>query len=151
MSLVASLFTLSFVSLGLIFFVAGLLGLMRFPDPLSRLHALSKADNLGLGLIVLGLLPQAAWPFGALKLVALWVLVLISGSIAGQLLAATLSAADDRLEGQPTLDGDRSPGRAPSGSSDAVAGCAADAGAGAGDREGLATGAEPEPRAVLPT
>ncbi len=34
------------------------MGLLRFPDTLTRLHALSKADNLGLGLIVLGLLPR---------------------------------------------------------------------------------------------
>ena len=41
------------------FFFAGTVGLLRFPDSLSRLHALTKADNLGLGLIVLGLLPRA--------------------------------------------------------------------------------------------
>lgn len=98
MSLVSNLFTIVFVSLGLVFFVAGVLGLMRLPDPLSRLHALSKADNLGLGLVILGLLPQATWPFGALKLIALWVLAVIGGSIGGQLLAATQYAAADRVD-----------------------------------------------------
>ena len=43
---------------GAIFFLAGTLGLLRFPDTFTRLHALTKADNLGLGLVVLGLLPQ---------------------------------------------------------------------------------------------
>jgi multicomponent Na+:H+ antiporter subunit G len=47
------------VSIGAFFFLAGTVGLLRFPDPLSRLHALTKADNLGLGLVVLGLLFQA--------------------------------------------------------------------------------------------
>ncbi|MEA1051290.1 monovalent cation/H(+) antiporter subunit G [Lamprobacter modestohalophilus] len=90
----ATLFTLIFVSLGLLFFLAGVVGLLRFPDPISRLHALTKADALGLGLVVIGLLPQVSWPFAALKLLALWVLVVIGGSIAGQLIAATQFAAD---------------------------------------------------------
>ena len=52
-------FTVLAVSAGALFFLAGTVGLLRFPDSLSRLHALTKADNLGLGLVVLGLLPQA--------------------------------------------------------------------------------------------
>ena len=39
-------------------------GVLRFPDQLTRLHALTKVDNLGLGLIVLGLLPQFGWLTG---------------------------------------------------------------------------------------
>jgi multicomponent Na+:H+ antiporter subunit G len=48
---------------------------------------LTKADNLGLGLIMLGLLPQVAWPFGALKLVAVCVLVLVASASAWRLIA----------------------------------------------------------------
>ena len=47
--------------------LAGTVGLLRFPDALTRLHALTKADNLGLGLIVLGLLPRADGLLGALS------------------------------------------------------------------------------------
>ena len=45
------------------------------------------SDNLGLGLVILGLLPQTTWPFGVLKLIALWVLVVI-GFLANGLLIA---------------------------------------------------------------
>ncbi|KAA6186693.1 monovalent cation/H(+) antiporter subunit G [Thiohalocapsa marina] len=108
MSALANLFTVILVSLGLLFFLAGLVGLLRFPDPLSRLHALTKADVLGLGLVVIGLLPQVAWPFAALKLVALWVLVVIGGSIAGQLVAAIeLGAADASADGNVDGKADR--------------------------------------------
>jgi multicomponent Na+:H+ antiporter subunit G len=79
--------TVVMVSLGAFFFLAGTVGLLRFPDTLTRLHALTKADNLGLGLIMLGLLPQVAWPFGAFKLVAIWVLVLLASAAASQLIA----------------------------------------------------------------
>ena len=59
MSFVLDIVTIAAVSAGAFFFLAGTVGLLRFPDPLTRLHALTKADNLGLGLVVLGLLPQA--------------------------------------------------------------------------------------------
>ncbi|MER8149764.1 monovalent cation/H(+) antiporter subunit G, partial [Acinetobacter baumannii] len=47
--------------LGLVFFIAGSVGLLRFPDQFSRLHAVTKADTLGLGLVVLGLSLQSSW------------------------------------------------------------------------------------------
>ncbi len=62
MSLALDALTIITVSAGAFFFLAGSVGLLRFPDALSRLHALTKADNLGLGLIVLGLLLQVGWP-----------------------------------------------------------------------------------------
>jgi multicomponent Na+:H+ antiporter subunit G len=63
MRLALDIFTIVAVSSGAFFFLAGTVGLLRFPDTLTRLHALTKADNLGLGLIMLGLLPHVAWPF----------------------------------------------------------------------------------------
>lgn len=80
-------FTLVCVIAGAILFLAGTLGLLRFPDTLSRLHALSKADNLGLGLIVLGLLPQQASLMGGVKLVCIWLLAQLSAATATQLIA----------------------------------------------------------------
>ena len=71
--------TILAVADGVFFFLAGTVGLLRFPDALSRLHALTKADNLGLGLIVLGLLFQATGLLAALKLVAVWLLALLAG------------------------------------------------------------------------
>ena len=53
-------------------------------------HALTKADNLGLGLIVLGLLPQADSLLGGLKLVAVWLLVQLGSATVAQLIAHAL-------------------------------------------------------------
>lgn len=39
---------------GLPFFVAGTIGLIRLPDVYGRLHALAKADTVGLALVALG-------------------------------------------------------------------------------------------------
>lgn len=78
------------IGLGAVFYLAGTLGLLRFPDALTRLHALTKADNVGLGLVVLGLLPFVDGVAGGLKLLAIWVLVLLSGATSSQLLARAL-------------------------------------------------------------
>ena len=77
------------VSAGAFFFMAGTVGLLRFPDALSRVHALTKADNLGLGLVVLGLLFQVEGPFAALKLSSVWLLTLLAGATVTQLIART--------------------------------------------------------------
>jgi multicomponent Na+:H+ antiporter subunit G len=79
--------TILAVCAGALFFLAGTIGLLRFPDTLSRLHALTKADNVGLGLVVLGLLPQADAPLPAVKLVLVWLLVLLAGAVVTQLIA----------------------------------------------------------------
>lgn len=57
---------------GTFFFLAGSAGLLRFPDLYTRLHAVTKADNLGLGLLVLGLVLQAENGWSALKLLLIW-------------------------------------------------------------------------------
>ncbi len=87
MSLLLDLWTIVAVSAGVFFFLAGTVGLLRFPDTLTRLHALTKADNLGLGLVVLGLLPRVSDPLAGLKLVCVWLLVLLAGATASQLIA----------------------------------------------------------------
>ena len=72
---------------GGVFFLAGTLGLLRFPDVYTRLHALTKADNLGLGLIVAGLAVQAeSWAVVG-KLLLIWLLVLLAGSSIAHLIA----------------------------------------------------------------
>lgn len=72
---------------GALFFIAGTVGLLRLPDLYSRLHALTKADNLGLGLIMLSVLPQAPDLFFALKMLLLWVLVMVAGATGAHLIA----------------------------------------------------------------
>jgi multicomponent Na+:H+ antiporter subunit G len=69
------------------FFLAGTVGLLRFPDVYSRLHALTKADNVGLGLIVLGLALQAESLAGAAKLLLIWLLVMLASATACHLIA----------------------------------------------------------------
>ncbi len=94
MTVALDLFSVLAISAGVFFFFAGAVALLRFPDSLSRLHALTKADNLGLGLVILGLLPRAASPLAALKLVVLWALVQMSSATVAQLIGGALRRRD---------------------------------------------------------
>lgn len=72
---------------GAAFFLAGTVALLRFPDVYTRLHALAKADNLGLGFILLGLLFQVRDLATGLKLILVWLLVLSASASVSFLIA----------------------------------------------------------------
>ena len=72
---------------GAVFFLAGTVGLLRFPDVYTRLHALTKADNVGLGLMVIGLTLQAESWFAVGQLLMIWLLVLLASASVAHLIA----------------------------------------------------------------
>ena len=80
---------LAFVLLctGCLFFLAGTVGLLRFPDAYCRLHALTKADNLGLFFICAGLGVHGGQWSGALLLMVIWVLNLLAATTSAHLIA----------------------------------------------------------------
>ncbi|MFT5188205.1 MAG: multicomponent Na+:H+ antiporter subunit G [Verrucomicrobiales bacterium] len=79
--------TILLLTAGAAFFIAGTVGLLRFPDVYSRLHALTKCDNLGLGFIALGLAIQSPSWIIALKIIGIWILVLVASATAAHLIA----------------------------------------------------------------
>ncbi len=100
---------------GLVFFVAGTLGLLRFPDIYSRLHALTKADNLGLGFITFGLMLQAQDAWQALKMLLVWGLAMLAAATAAQLVARSALVHGDGVDPAPapTPPAGPEPGRLP--------------------------------------
>lgn len=79
--------TYALTAVGLFFFTAGTVGMIRFPDSFSRLHALTKADNLGLGFLILGVALQAESWVQLAKLALIWGLALLAAGTMGQLIA----------------------------------------------------------------
>jgi multicomponent Na+:H+ antiporter subunit G len=69
------------------FFFAGTVGLLRFPDALSRLHALTKADNLGLMLICASMALQSRSVQTTAMLGLLWLLALVASTVSAHLIA----------------------------------------------------------------
>lgn len=81
---------------GALFFTAGTVGLIRFPDLRSQVHALTKADNLGLGLIMAGAaLYLGSWSTAALLAIA-WGLILCSASVSAHALAGRAAEQADQ-------------------------------------------------------
>jgi multicomponent Na+:H+ antiporter subunit G len=72
---------------GLFFYLAGSIGLLRLPDIYSRLHALTKADNLGLGLLIFGIAIHAQDLLTALKLLLIWLAVLAASAASAHMIA----------------------------------------------------------------
>jgi len=72
---------------GTLFFVSGTVGLIRLPDIYTRLHALTKADNLGLGLIVIAVIVNSPSWLLAAKLILVWLLVITTSACVGYLIA----------------------------------------------------------------
>lgn len=86
------------------FYLAGTVGLLRFPDVYARLHALTKADNLGLGLLCLGLALRADSLAVALKILLVWPLVLAASAAVAYAIgrrAEELGIAPRRPEDTP--------------------------------------------------
>lgn len=64
-----NLMVIALISVGLFFFLIGTLGVLRFPDALTRAHGAAKCDTLGAVLCLTGLCIYSGWNFTSLKLV----------------------------------------------------------------------------------
>ena len=72
---------------GLFFFLSGSIGLLRLPDIFSRLHALAKADNIGLAFIALGVIMLEPGILNNIKIVIIWLLVIAASATSSHLVA----------------------------------------------------------------
>ena len=71
---------------GFLIFTGGV-GLVRFPDLYTRMHAASVTDTGGAGLVLLGLMLQAGMTLVTVKLVLILWFLLFTGPVATHVLA----------------------------------------------------------------
>ncbi|WP_308910947.1 monovalent cation/H(+) antiporter subunit G [Pseudokordiimonas caeni] len=92
--------TLLVVSGGLFVLVGGI-GLLRFPDLFTRMHAASVTDAMGPLLILGGLMLEAGWSLATAKLLIILVFFLFTTPTATYALAnaATLAGAAKKSSG----------------------------------------------------
>ncbi|MCQ2032065.1 monovalent cation/H(+) antiporter subunit G [Stutzerimonas zhaodongensis] len=103
-----------FMLAGVIFLFAAVFGLLRFADPLQRIHATTKSGTVGAGLILVGVMidmgdVQAIF-IGSATVVFLMLTIPIAGHLLGR--AAYVSGARlAGLHGKDALEGvlERSP------------------------------------------
>tara|TARA_B100001989_G_C24330707_1_gene359839 strand:+ start:345 stop:638 length:294 start_codon:yes stop_codon:yes gene_type:complete len=79
--------SLSLIIIGLMIVFIGSIGLFKFRDFLTRTHAASVIDTLGVMLIIFGLMFDEGFNILSLKLFILFLLVFISCSTTSYLLA----------------------------------------------------------------
>ncbi len=77
----------SLVGLGSFFMLSAALGMLRFPDFYTRIHAASLADSLGIMLVLLGLAVHAGVSITAFKLILLLLFMLITAPTATHAIA----------------------------------------------------------------
>lgn len=87
-----------FILTGLFFFFVGVVGLLRFPDPLSRMHASTKTDTLGVGLMTVGFVLLKGVSFESVTLLFLVAFMWLTNPTASHYLAKTLVASKERAE-----------------------------------------------------
>ena len=73
--------------LGSVLIVTGAVGLIRFPEFFSRLHAVSVTETLATWAILFGLCLQAGLTQATVKLMLIWLVLLFTGPTATHALA----------------------------------------------------------------
>ena len=64
---------------GSFFVIIGAVGILRFPDFWSRLHAASVTESAGMILLLIGMVMQTGWTLIAFKLGVIGIFMLITG------------------------------------------------------------------------
>ena len=97
--MIANYISTFFIFAGVFFFAVGVAGLLRFPDIYSRLHATTKCDTLGAGLVLVGLAIQGTADI-VLKLVIIVFLLWITNPTAAHVIArASLLSGIPQVKG----------------------------------------------------
>ncbi|MEC9206387.1 MAG: monovalent cation/H(+) antiporter subunit G [Pseudomonadota bacterium] len=92
------------------FLIVGGIGLLRFPDFYTRMHATGMTDTLGVGLMLLGMMMQAGLTLTAVKLAFIGFFIFFTSptstyAIANAAFSQGLKpqlANDDEVEGDPS-------------------------------------------------
>jgi len=69
------------------FLLVGAIGVLRFPEFYSRLHAVSVCDTMGAGLVLLGLMLQGGLSIVTVKLLLMFYFMMFTGPTAVHALA----------------------------------------------------------------
>ena len=72
---------------GAVFLLIGAIGVLRFPDFYTRLHAVSICDTLGAGLVLAGLMLQGGLSLVTVKLLLIFYFLMFTGPTAVHALA----------------------------------------------------------------
>ncbi|BEP28341.1 monovalent cation/H(+) antiporter subunit G [Helicovermis profundi] len=84
------------ISFGLFFFFVGTIGVIRFPDALTRAHGAAKCDTLGAVLSLLGLIVLKGFSPSSIKLLMVIIFLWIANPTATHMIARAILASSGR-------------------------------------------------------
>ena len=87
MSTILNIISIVLLSAGCFLLVSGSVGLLRFPDFYSRMHASGVTDTLAATLIILGLMLISGWNLPVLKLAMILLFILFTSPTSSHALA----------------------------------------------------------------
>ncbi len=73
--------------IGAVFSAVGSIGVIRFPDFYTRMHAASVTDTLGASLVLVGLMLIGGWSLVTFKLLCIWVFFMFTSPTASNAAA----------------------------------------------------------------
>ena len=76
-----------FIISGTFFFLIGAIGLIRFPDFYTRMHAAGKCDTLGILLVIIGLVCYNGFNIGSIKILFIAIFIFLTGPTATHSIA----------------------------------------------------------------
>ncbi len=85
--LLRDIFIVVFLVSGTFFFLVGVIGLLRMPDVFTRMHATTKCDTMGAGLIFLGLMLWKGFTLVSLMLFLVLLFIWITNPTAAHYIA----------------------------------------------------------------
>lgn len=80
-----------FIISGLFFFFVGTVGILRFPDALTRAHGAAKADTLGAVLCLIGLMIYNGFDSSNIKILMVIVFLWTTNPTATHMIAKAIS------------------------------------------------------------
>jgi len=104
MSLLVIIISAILMLSGVLFFFAGSIALIRFPDVYSRLHATTKLDTLGLGLILGGLIVYDGFSLASVKLLFVIFFMFLTSPTAAHAIARAAYRSGVKLWGENPID-----------------------------------------------
>lgn len=87
MNIALEIIAILFLLGGAFFFLVGTMGLIRMPDVFCRMHATTKCDTLGAGMILVGLMIFYGFSVITLKLLLILIFIWLTNPTAAHIIA----------------------------------------------------------------
>jgi multicomponent Na+:H+ antiporter subunit G len=87
LEIIQTIFVLLFLAGGLFFYFVGVVGLIRMPDVFCRMHATTKCDTMGAGLVFIGLIIWQGATFISLNILVVLLFIWLTNPTAAHYIA----------------------------------------------------------------